>query len=137
MVTGGDYIATAGGDDIVAYLLSLPFSRLPFNEKMDIVKKGRPMPEHLKLNQLAKAGYMCHFQTSNWERYTWLTGSVRRKRFYCRECLLSGNDKGAWNWNGYCNLSSLTKAAKKHQNTACHLNDYHENFWRLKGLIQE
>ena len=40
---------------------------------MDIVKKGCPTPEHLKLNQLAKAGYVRHFQASNWEQYTWLT----------------------------------------------------------------
>ena len=53
---GGDDIDTAGGDDIIADLLSVPFSRQLFNEKMVIVKKGRPMPEHLKLNQPAKAG---------------------------------------------------------------------------------
>ena len=61
-----------GGDDIVADLLSVPFSRQSFNEKMDIVKKGRPTPGHLELNQPAKAGYVCHFQASNC-KYTWLT----------------------------------------------------------------
>ena len=35
MATGGDDIDTAGGDDIIADLLSVPFSRRPFNEKMD------------------------------------------------------------------------------------------------------
>ena len=52
MVMGGDYIDTAGGDYIIADLLSVPFSRRPFNEKMDIAKKkkkkkSRPTPEHL------------------------------------------------------------------------------------------
>ena len=56
MATGGYDIDTAGGDDIIADLLSVPFSRRLFNEKMDIVKKGRPTSEHLKLNQPAKAG---------------------------------------------------------------------------------
>ncbi|KAF3834237.1 hypothetical protein F7725_025441, partial [Dissostichus mawsoni] len=58
---------------------------------------------------------------SNWERYPWLTGSVSHKRLYCWECLLFGTEKGAWNWKGYDNLSCLTKAAQKHQNTAGHL----------------
>ena len=55
MATGGDDIDTTGGDDISTDLLSVPFSRLPFNEKIvkDIVKKGCPMPEHLELNQCA------------------------------------------------------------------------------------
>ncbi|KAF3857526.1 hypothetical protein F7725_009385 [Dissostichus mawsoni] len=59
--------------------------------------------------------------SSNWERYPWLTGSVSHKRLYCWECLLFGTEKGAWNWKGYDNLSCLTKAAQKHQNTAGHL----------------
>lgn len=63
---GGDDIGTAGGDDIVADLLAVPFSRRTFHEKMDIVKKGRPTAEHLELNQPAKAGFVRHFQASNW-----------------------------------------------------------------------
>ncbi|KAF3837657.1 hypothetical protein F7725_009425, partial [Dissostichus mawsoni] len=35
--------------------------------------------------------------------------------------MLFGTEKGAWNWKGYDNLSCLTKAAQKHQNTAGHL----------------
>ncbi|KAF3847096.1 hypothetical protein F7725_020124, partial [Dissostichus mawsoni] len=51
----------------------------------------------------------------------WLTGSVSHKRLYCWEFLLFGTEKGTWNWKGYANLSCLTKAAQKHQNTAGHL----------------
>ena len=63
---------------------------------MDIVKNGRPTPEHLELNQPAKAGYARHFQASNWEQYTWLTGQVRRT------CTTAGsacclNVIGEWN----------------------------------------
>ena len=46
------------------------------------------MPKHLKLSQPAKAGYVRHFQASNWERYTWLTGSALREKLYRWECLL-------------------------------------------------
>ena len=81
MATGGDDIDTTGGDVIIADLFSVPFSRRPFNEKMDIVKKGHPTPEHLKLNQPAK-GYVRHFQACNWERYAWLAGSVSGTDFF-------------------------------------------------------
>ena len=63
------YIGTAGGDDIVTDLLAVPFSRRMFHEKMDIVKKGRPTPKHLELNQPAKAGYVLHFQASHFLAY--------------------------------------------------------------------
>ena len=117
MASGVDTVA----NDVVVDLLSVPFSRRPFNEKMDIVKKGRPTPEQLEISQASKAGYERHFQASNWERYPWLTGSVVRKKLYCWECLLFGTDKGAWNWRGYDNLSSLTKSAQKHEGSASHL----------------
>ena len=56
-----------GGDDIVADLSSVSFSRQPFNERVVIVKKnGRLTPEHLGLNQPGKAGYVRHFQASSW-----------------------------------------------------------------------
>ena len=64
MTTGGDEIDTGGGDDIIADLLSVPFSRWPFNEKMDIVKKGRQMPEHLELYRPAKVDDVRHFQAA-------------------------------------------------------------------------
>ena len=63
METGGDEIDTAGGDDIIGDLLSVPFSSRPFNEKMDIVKI-RPTPEHLVLNHSAKAGDVRHSQAA-------------------------------------------------------------------------
>ena len=72
MATGRDDIDTAGGDDIMADLLSMHLLRRPFDEKMDIVKNDCPMAGHLELHQPAKACYVHHFQVSNRERYTWL-----------------------------------------------------------------
>lgn len=62
MATGGNDIDTAGGDDIIADLLSVSFSRRLFDEKMDIIKKGCPTPKRLELHQPAKAGYVHHYQ---------------------------------------------------------------------------
>ena len=121
MAEGGDTVSVLSDEDVVADLLSVPFSRRQFNEKMDIVKKGRPTPERLEITKVTKAGYERHFQASNWERYPWLTGSVRHKKLYCWACLLFGTDKGAWNWKGYDNLDSFTKSALKHEGSASHL----------------
>lgn len=60
-------MAEGGGAeiDLVADLLSKSFSRWPFQEKLDIVKKGRAT---LKLASLSKPGkgFVRHFQ-SNYE----------------------------------------------------------------------
>uniref|UniRef100_A0A3B1J2E9 DUF4371 domain-containing protein n=1 Tax=Astyanax mexicanus TaxID=7994 RepID=A0A3B1J2E9_ASTMX len=107
--------------DIVSELLTTPFSRRTFNEKVDIVRKGRPTP-HLQILTQAGKGYVRHFQASNWERYPWLTGSVQRKKLYYWDCLLfSSSDSSVWSNTGFDNLSCLTKAAQKHQNSAAHL----------------
>ena len=82
------------GVNIVADLLPVPFSRRSFNEKMDIVKKGRPTPKHLELNQPAKAGYVRHIQADNWERYTWFTDT--RDFTAGSACCL--NVIGEWDW---------------------------------------
>lgn len=98
MATGGEK------EDVVAELLSVPFSRRTFVDKMKIVEKGRPTPEEFDLAQPSKS-YVRHFQASNWERYSWLTGSVKHKKLYCWHCLLFGTDKDVWNSKGYDNLS--------------------------------
>ncbi|XP_029703746.1 zinc finger MYM-type protein 1-like isoform X1 [Takifugu rubripes] len=117
-------IHTEGGDDsdLVADLLRKPFSSRTLKEKLDIVRKGRPTPE---LASLSQPGKTCvrRFQVSNYERYPWLTGSEEKCKLFCWECLLLANDQlGVWSHTGFANLSCLTKAALRHQNTAGHLH---------------
>ncbi|XP_055017683.1 zinc finger MYM-type protein 1-like [Boleophthalmus pectinirostris] len=107
--------------DLVADLLSTPFSRRPFQEKLDIVRRGRLTPALASLSQQGK-GFVRHFQTTNYERYPWLTASEKRCKLYCWECLLLATDRfGVWSHTGFANLSCFTKAATKHQSTAGHL----------------
>lgn len=113
-----------GGEDsgLVADLLRNPFSSRTLKEKQDIVRKGRPTPE---LASLIQPGKTCvrRFQVSNYERYPWLTGSEEKRKLFCWECLLLANDRlGVWSHTGFANLSCLTKAALRHQNTAGHLH---------------
>ena len=107
-------------DCVVAGLLETPFSSLSFQEKLEIIQKGRPSPSLPGLVQASKC-YQRHFQTSSYSRYPWLTGSPRTNKLYCWDCLLFSPDKGPWSSTGFSNLSWLTKAALKHQSTPGHL----------------
>lgn len=112
-----------GGEDIdlVEDIIITPFSRQTFQEKLDIVRRGRPTPTLQSLSQAGK-GFVRHFQSSNYERYQWLTGSEKHCKLYCWECLLFASDRfGVWSHTGFANLSCLTKAATRHQSTAGHL----------------
>nr|XP_032834249.1 zinc finger MYM-type protein 1-like [Petromyzon marinus] len=112
-----------GGEemDLVADLLAKPFTRRTFQEKLEIVRKGRPTPQLAALSQPGK-GFVRHFQSSNYERYTWLTASKEHCKLYCWECLLFATDRyGVWSHAGFANLNCLTKAATRHQSTAGHL----------------
>lgn len=53
--------------DLVADLLSKPFSRRAFQEKLDNVKQGRATPKLASLSQPGK-GFVRHFQSTNYER---------------------------------------------------------------------
>ena len=55
MAAGG--VTVPSVDDVVADLLSVPFSRRQFNEKVDIVRKGRRTQGRLEITKVSKAGY--------------------------------------------------------------------------------
>ena len=112
-----------GGEDIdlVKDLIITPFSRRTFQDKLDIVKRGRPTPPLASLSQPGK-GFLRHFHIANYERFQWLTGSESHCKLYCWECLLFASDRhGVWSHTGFANLSCLSKAGTRHQSTAGHL----------------
>ena len=69
------------GLDIAADLLKKSFSKRIFSEKLEIVKQGRPTPQLAALTQPGK-GFVRHFQSSNYERYSWLTASSGHCNLY-------------------------------------------------------
>lgn len=75
-----------GGEDIdlVEDIVKTPFSRRTFQEKLDIVRRGRPTPTLASLSQSGK-GFVRHFQIANYERYQWLTGSERVIEVFLRK----------------------------------------------------
>lgn len=115
-------MADRGEDiDLVADMLTKPFSRWTFQENLDIMKNGQPTLKLASLSQVGK-GFVRHFQVRNYEWYPWLTASKEHCKLYYWECLLFATDRpGVWSHNGFTNLSCLTKAAGRHQRTARHL----------------
>ena len=83
-------------------------------------KKVRPTPELVEISQATKGGYERHFQASNPVPMDYRLGSTQ-EALLLGMLLLFGTDKGAWNWNGFNNLSCLTKSAQKHAASASHL----------------
>ena len=61
MAEGGEEV------DLVADIITTPFSRRTFAEKMDIVRRGRPTHALASLSQPGK-GFVRRFQFSNYER---------------------------------------------------------------------
>ena len=97
-----------GGEetDLIADLVLKPFSRRAFQEKLDIKDKG----------------FVCYFQSMNYELYPWFTGSKEHCKLYSWECLLFATDRhGVWSHTGFVNVTCLSKAATRDQSTARHL----------------
>ncbi|XP_034401525.1 zinc finger MYM-type protein 1-like [Cyclopterus lumpus] len=110
-----------GEPDLVEDLLTRPFSRRTFQEKREILTKGRPTPHLAALTKQVKS-CVRHFQSTNYERYSWMTASQKSCKLYCWECLLFAPERlAAWSHVGFSNLGCLTKAATRHQRTAGHL----------------
>lgn len=58
-----------GEDCVIAGLIETPFSRLSFQEKREIIQKGRPSPSLPGLVQASKS-YQRHFQEREGESAT-------------------------------------------------------------------
>ena len=69
---------------VITEFIETPFSRLLFQDKLEIVQIGRPSPALPGLVQSSKR-YQRHFQASSYGRYPWLTGSLRTSKLYCWE----------------------------------------------------
>lgn len=73
--------------DIINELLEkTPFSRLQYEDKLQIVKKGRPQPSLLDLKCVHKEKnrtYTRCFNDKNYKKYMWLTGSTKSQELYC------------------------------------------------------
>ena len=93
------------GDIVNELLTKTPFVWLPYENKLEIVKTGRPQPplpelkcEHKEKNRVYTRG----FNETNYKKYPWLTGSNKTNKLYCWACLLFSTD------TGLCNKTEFT-----------------------------
>jgi hypothetical protein len=100
--------------DLVEDIIMTPFSRQTFQEKLDIVRRGR--------RRRYKA---CHrrergsFTTFNYGRYQWLTGSEKHCKLYC------------WEPHWLCKPELSNQGSNETPKYSCALtsNGAFENFW--------
>lgn len=94
------------------------FSQLQYEDKFQIVKKGRPQPSLLDLKCEHKdknRTYTRCFNDNNYKKYLWLTSSPKSQTIYCWACLFFSTDTGPWNKTGFNSLNYFVTACEKHQ----------------------
>lgn len=112
--------------DIVLQLKAKPFGSLTYEEKLLVIKDGRPCPPLKNLTSAVierKKSYIRHFNVSNYECYNWLCGTESLLKLFCWPCLLFSPIfvKNIWVSSGFSNLSGLSKSARAHESSESHL----------------
>ena len=90
--------------------------------------KNSPMPRPAMPNfTLQTKNSQLKFSTTNYERFKWLVGCAESKAVFCWSCLLfcPVNKQSVWSSKGYSDLSNISHAMKKHDESQLHINcDY-------------
>lgn len=97
------------------------FSRKAFHEKSSTIADGRQTPPMPDLLKVASVGFTRHFNTSQYENTTWLTGCPKLKKVFCWPCILSSVEERTWNTRGYGELGSLCGVLLNHDQSQNHL----------------
>ena len=109
--------------DIIVSIFDLPFDKRSFNEKLEVVKTGRPLPP---LRNLKKEGKNCvrTFNTDLYEKTVWLCGSESLGKLFCWPCSLFSNENSPWNskQRGYADLNNLHTAISRHEKSENHIH---------------
>ncbi|CAD0200538.1 unnamed protein product [Chrysodeixis includens] len=100
-------------------IINKKFSQLSFSEKIQIICKGRCVPE-LQFHQ-QKGNIIRRFHAKTYETFNWLCGCVHTNRLYCFPCILFSTSSTVWTDSGYSDLNNFHSAAKKHEHTEKHL----------------
>ena len=98
------------------------FSKLSFQSKVNILKKGRPILD-LK-NLLQTAGRKKVNRSFHKERYTrkeWLCGCALRNSLFCYPCLLFSTSDNVWTKTGFCDLKNLPRSLSKYKKSNIHI----------------
>lgn len=106
--------------DLVADFLENPFSGLTYDKKV-FFKNKRPLPD-LKGLVLSGKYQNRSFNTDNYKKYLWLTGSQVHNKLYCWNCLLFTTDNSScWGRLGYNDLKNLSRGLDRHEKSQEHI----------------
>ena len=115
----------------ISSLLKNPFSSRLYDEKCDIVKRGKPKPDLKDLTNACRIGTKSvtrKFSSSRFDELPWLSGCDISNKLYCWLCVLFNSDSSVWNKEGYSDLTDMTAAAQRHEKSKKH----EEVFYTLK-----
>lgn len=105
---------------ILDRLLNTSFGTLNFEDKLDIIARGRPTPD-IRLSTQMK-NYVRYFKTEYYDISKWLTACQSKKKLFCWPCVLFETDKVVWNCVGFSDISNFHKAKIRHERTQSHLS---------------
>ena len=114
-------------DYSVSSLLEKNFSFRSFDEKLSIVRNGKPTPDVTNLQQVCSQASRTTtrtFSPSKFEEISWLTGCNERNKLFCWPCLLFNTQTIIWNKQSFSNLSHLSVAIKRHEISKNHLEAF-------------
>jgi len=114
-------------DNSISSLLEKPFATRPFEEKLCIVKTGKPKPAMPDLTSPCRLGSKMinrTFSSSRFSEVTCLTGCNVKNKLYCWPCLLLSSEPSVWNRQGYSDLTHLSYAVRKHETSKKHIEAF-------------
>ena len=110
----------------VQYLKSVNFSLLTREEKCQIKRNGRPLP-NIVLKQTCfskKKPYERKFNSELFKTNNWLCGCEETNALFCFPCLLFSKKQkdNSWSKQGVTDLQHLSRKITKHKISSDHLN---------------
>ncbi|KAF4075810.1 hypothetical protein AMELA_G00223020 [Ameiurus melas] len=97
------------------------FSKLDFQSKLEVINKGRPIPELKDLLQTTGPKITRSFQTEWYTRKPWLCGCASRNRLFCFPCLLFTTSENVWTTTGFCDLKNIPRSLSRHESSTSHI----------------
>ncbi len=120
----------------VDYLLRNEFSAHTEQEKLEIKRLGRHIPDNFSISQKGRTQNR-NFSAEWFRKTPWLTGSVERQMLFCFPCILFG-EVGTWTKWGFNDLKHIGDRLKKHDRSPNHITAcFHlQLFGRVDTRIQ-
>lgn len=112
--------------DVVYNLIYVKnFSEYTHEEKLELKKRGRPMPviniEARAVSRGREYKRSCN-STEVYPKYDWICGCNRKNAFFCFPCLLYGGER-VWTEEGLIDVQHMSQTLKRHDNSRRHIKN--------------